>query len=83
MKVFTEIEKQLIGILRDIWDDKDFILGVITDLETDEERQTVIDYIKENRDTASDSITDDIILLSLFIDQTRQPENDGHHQDKI
>lgn len=68
MGLLTQTEKRLIGMLRDIWDDKEFVLGVMNDLETDEERQAVIDYIKDNEEAT----TEDIVLLSLNIDLTRK-----------
>lgn len=67
MERITPIEKQLISMLKDIWNDKDFVIGIITDLETDDERQLVIDYIKNN-DGAK---PDDLVLLSLHIDNER------------
>ena len=68
MGLLTQTEKRLIGILRDIWNDKEFVLGVMNDLETDEERQAVIDYIKDNKETS----TEEIVLLALNIDLTRK-----------
>ena len=65
--MLTKTEKQLIQVLRDIWDDKEFVLGVVTDLETDEERQAVLDFIKSNDDVT----TEDIVLLALHIDNER------------
>jgi hypothetical protein len=68
MGLLTQTEKRLIGILRDIWNDKEFVLGVMNDLETDEERQAVIDYIKDNKEAT----TEEIVLLALNIDLTRK-----------
>lgn len=65
--MLTKTEKKLIQVLRDIWDDKEFVLGVVTDLETDEERQAVLDFIKSNDDVT----TEDIVLLALHIDNER------------
>jgi hypothetical protein len=55
------------GMLRGIWDDKEFVVGVMNDLETDEERQVVIEYINGNKEVT----TEEIVLLSLNIDQNR------------
>ena len=67
MARITPTEKQLISMLKEIWNDKDFVIGIITDLETDEERQVVIDYIKN----ADDVTPEDLVLLSLHIDTER------------
>ena len=67
MGLLTNTEKKLIQVLRDIWDDKEFVLGVVTDLETDEERQAVLDYIQSNDGVT----TEDIVLLALHIDTER------------
>jgi hypothetical protein len=65
--MLTHTEEKLIQVLRDIWDDKEFVLGVLTDLETDEERQAVLDYIQHNDGVT----TEDIVLLALHIDNER------------
>ena len=68
MGLLTQTEKRLIGMLRDIWDDKEFVLGVVTNLETDEERQAVIDYIQNNEEVT----TEELVLLSLDIELNRK-----------
>ena len=67
MARMTPIEKQLVSMLKEIWNDRDFVIGIITDLETDDERQMVIDYIKN----ADDVTPEDLVLLSLHIDTER------------
>lgn len=67
VSVLTKTEKRLMDALRNIWDDKEFVIGVLTDLETDEERQIVMDHIESNDNVTSEEIT----LLSLFIDSER------------
>ena len=62
-KIETELIKKLLGI----WDDEEFVLGVITDLETDREKKAVIDYIDQGKDIDPSSIA----LLSLHIDLER------------
>ena len=68
IEVLTKIEIRLMGILRDIWDDEEFVVGVMNDLETDEERKAVIDYINGTKGVT----TEEIVLLSLNIDLTRE-----------
>lgn len=59
----TKTGQKLVRILTEIWDDKEFILGCLVDLPTDELKQKLIDFIKEENETDSDVIT----LASLDI----------------
>lgn len=59
----TETGQKLVKILTEIWDDKEFILGCLVDLPTDELKQKLIDFIEEENETDSDVIT----LASLDI----------------
>lgn len=61
----TKTGKQLVKMLTDIWDDKEFILGCLVDLPDDEKKQTLIDFIIDEAITDSD----DVILASLAIDE--------------
>lgn len=63
----TKTEELLVKKLFAVWNDAEFVCGVISNLETDEERQAVLDYIKDN-DGAS---AEDISLLALHIDIER------------
>ena len=58
-----ECKTELIQALRKIFDDKDFVLGVLCDLGSDKDIQTVLDYIHQNKDAKAE----DIISLSLNI----------------
>lgn len=59
----TKIGQKLVTMLTKIWDDKEFILGCLVDLSTDELKQKLIDFIEEENEIDSDSIT----LASLDI----------------
>lgn len=59
----TEIGQKLVKMLMGVWDDKEFILGCLVDLPTDELKQKLIDFINEENETDSDIIT----LASLDI----------------
>lgn len=63
----TKTEKMLLDMLSNIWNDDDFIIGVMNDLESDSERERVIRFIEENQDVS----TEEIVLLSLEIDLSR------------
>lgn len=49
--------QELVNILTEIWNDKEFILGCLVDLPTDEQKQKLIDFIKEENETDSDVVT--------------------------
>lgn len=63
----TEKEKALLAMLVNIWDDDDFIVGVMNDLESESEKEKVIHFIEENHDVSPE----EIVLLSLEIDLSR------------
>ena len=67
MRKLTEVEKELVEKLRIIWDDKEFVIGVLSCLKDDEERGEVIEFIDNNDDVTSEQID----LLSLDISQSR------------
>lgn len=64
----TEKEKELIRVLRGICDEDDFVLGIIADLESDEEREMVLDYIRQNKHATTSELT----LVAFFIDEDRE-----------
>lgn len=59
----TEIGQKLVKILTEVWDDKEFVLGCLVDLPTDELKQKLIDFINQENETDSDIIA----LASLDI----------------
>ena len=59
---------ELIKLLEGYSKEFDFIVGVVNLLETDEERQTVIDYIHHGEDVSYENF----ILLAWDIDLQRQ-----------
>lgn len=63
----TKTEERLVDKLLEIWNDAEFVAGILAYLESDAERQTMLDYIAENEKAT----TEDLVLLSLFIDRQR------------
>ena len=64
---FTSTELKLYAMLTNIWDDYGFVAGTLNALETDSERDAVIEFIKN-----TDGITPSQITLYAFdIDQER------------
>ena len=60
--VKTQIGEKLFDLLKNIWDDEHFIIGVMGGLKTDEQKQKMIDILEDGEDD-----TDQIILLGLDI----------------
>lgn len=67
MRKLTEVEKELVEKIRVIWNDKEFVIGVLSHLKDDEEREELIEFIDSNDDVTSEQIT----LFALDISQTR------------
>lgn len=63
MRFSKEKKRELIQKLRNIFDDNEFVLGVLCDLGSDNDIDTVLEYIEQNENAKSE----DIILLSLQI----------------
>lgn len=51
-----QLYQTLADKLRDIWDDEEFIVGVLSDLETEEDLERVIRYINAGVDIDPSSI---------------------------
>lgn len=52
----TELDEKLLSLLLKSWEDEEFIVGVFQDLETDENKRKLIDFIEEENETDSDVI---------------------------
>lgn len=57
----TKMRMELFKKLCSIYDDEDFVVGVMSNIVTDEDTQTLLNYIKADKDVTVESI----ILLSL------------------
>lgn len=56
-KFKTETGRKLFDLLKNVWDDEDFIVGTLSAVKGDEKRQKLIDFIKK------ENITDDEIIV--------------------
>lgn len=52
----TETGKKLYDLLKDIWDDQEFIFGTLLELKGDEKKQKLIDFIEKEKVTSSDIV---------------------------
>ena len=62
-KFKTETGKKLYDMLKKIWNNEHFLIGVLATVKGDEKRQKLIDFIEEENEMDSDVIT----LASLDI----------------
>ena len=63
-----EIKRKLFDKLKAYYNDKDFVIGVMSNVTHDEDRQAIIDYI----DNGEDVSVENIILLSLHLDNVKK-----------
>jgi hypothetical protein len=62
------IKRKLFDKLKDFYSDRDFVLGVISNVDTAENYQKLIDFIDKGEDVSVESI----IALSLLLDDTTE-----------
>ena len=63
-----DTKRKLFDKLREILDDKDFVVGVMSDMQHPEDQKVMLDFI----DTEKEATVDDIILLSLHLSNERK-----------
>ena len=68
----NKLSKELIDELKKISEDKEFIAGVLLDVENDEDKLTLLEYIRKGEDVNYSQI----ILNSLWLYQQRE-EKEG------
>ena len=64
------IKRKLFDKLKEFYNDKDFVIGVISNVDTDENYQKIIDFIDEGEGVTVESI---IALSVLLDDVTEKP----------
>lgn len=70
LRFSKECKIKLIQALREIFNDKDFVLGVLCDLKSDKDIEKVLAYIDYHKEATSE----DIILLSLSIAEANEAD---------
>jgi len=53
---YSEIGKEVFDRIKAIWDDRDFIVGTMNDLKTEEALQKMLDFLIETGTTDSDDV---------------------------
>lgn len=62
-----EIKKTLVTKLKAIYDNRDFVIGVVSNATHPEDRKAIIEYI----DNGKNVTIENILLLSVHLDQKR------------
>lgn len=62
------IKRQLFEKLREFYNDRDFVLGVMSNVDTDENYQKIIDFIDAGESVSVESI----IALSVLLDDAAE-----------
>lgn len=68
MNTTAEIKNKLIEKLKTISEDKDFIVGVISNAKHNDDRKALIKYIDEGKEVTYEQL----LLLSLWLNQERK-----------
>lgn len=64
----NKLAKELVDELKKYDDDIEFLLGVMLDVDNDEDKRALLDYIKYNDDVDYEQI----LLNSLYLSQQRE-----------
>jgi len=72
----SEIKKELIKELKEIWDNKDFVCGAICNAGTEESMEEMYNYIINAKESGEEITSDEILLVSLGL------SSNNEHKDK-
>ena len=72
----SEIKKELIKELKEIWDNKDFVCGAVCNAGTEESMEEMYNYIINAKESSEEITSDEILLVSLGL------SSDNEHKDK-
>lgn len=68
----TEKAKELEPILRELYDNDDFVQGVIANAKTDDNLNTIQQYIATGRSLGDEITSDEIIDLSILLSRKQK-----------
>jgi len=66
------IETELRELLKELWDDKDFINGTICGLKDEEHMAKMIDFIEMSKENGDHISSDEVLLLTVVFNMERQ-----------
>ncbi|HAX84163.1 MAG TPA: hypothetical protein DCY15_06850 [Ruminococcaceae bacterium] len=67
----NELSRKLVIEMKKFSEDKDFIAGVLLDVENDEDKAALLDFIKKGEDVNYEQI----ILNALWLSKQREKQN--------
>lgn len=67
MMNFSNTSLALIDELRDLFDDDEFVMGVLVYADTESDRRTILDFIRKNDDVTVETVT----VLALELDRKK------------
>ena len=68
MTKLSETSLKLIERLEELWDDREFVIGIMSMAKTEEERAVVLDYIENGRDVSTDTVS----VLAVHLSNQRK-----------
>ena len=67
MRTAEETAQKLLQMLKDVFDDRDFVIGVMSNASHTDDREEIIRFIEKGEDVT----VENIILLSVYLDDKR------------
>lgn len=74
----SEIKKELIKELKEIWDNKDFVCGAICNAGTEESMEEMYNYIINAKESSEEITSDEILLVSLGLSFNNECKDKRH-----
>ena len=75
----TKIKSELVKELRSIYDNKDFVCGVVSNAGYEHAWSILLDYIRTAKQLGEDLSTDNLLLLSLDLRDDEDKRINNHH----
>jgi hypothetical protein len=70
----SKISEELKNRLVSFYDNRDFLIGVMSNVKTDEKRQKMIDFMDKAEEVGDEITSDDLILLSVVLGNKEKKE---------
>lgn len=70
----SKISEELKNRLVRFYDNRDFLIGVMSNVKTDEKRQKMIDFMDKAEEVGDEITSDDLILLSVVLGNKEKKE---------
>lgn len=67
MATESPIDKTLEALLRTVYDDDDFVEGVIGEAANEENRSVIVDFIEKAHEVGDELRSDDLLMLAIYL----------------